>query len=78
MQTFAFTLEWAWNTLKNLLDADGLTEHSPPRCIQAVWWFLQLFQHPHGVLKQPTVSQTSRLERTGEPPTPVCKPGQQS
>ena len=29
MQTFTFTFELAWKTLKDLLFADGLTEHSP-------------------------------------------------
>ncbi len=28
-QTFVFTFELAWKTLKDLLFADGLTEHSP-------------------------------------------------
>ena len=28
-QTFTFTFELAWKTLKDLLFADGLTEHSP-------------------------------------------------
>lgn len=29
VQTFAFTFELAWKTLKDLLFADGLTEYSP-------------------------------------------------
>ncbi len=29
VQTFVFTFELAWKTLKDLLFADGLTEHSP-------------------------------------------------